>query len=402
MTKAIDRSSNINMGRIPSIFVSSTCYDLSQVRADLKLFIEHMGFEPILSEYNSFPLDPNLGTVENCLRAVKERADILVLIVGGRYGYQTDCGKSITNLEYLHAKAKGIPVYVFVAKSILSMLQFWKDNPEGNFSSVVDSPKLFEFVETLCGVDNVWVHAFENAQEIIDALRKQWAYLFYDSLAIRGKVMSLRLPKKLLELSGEALLLVVEKPEAWEYRLFGQVFSDGLKAASDIRRDLKYGILFGTGKKFSEFREIFNWFSIKMNDLIRISSGLAALINQALIEAVGKPGEAGDAEHIVYVAEKVVDAYRNAIQWAIDFKSVEVEDEWDELIRSASTFSETLILDLENYCERYNYEISNGLRILAEHGGPVELDLTVTFREPNLQRYSEELNRLMRFYGIEE
>ena len=34
-------------------------------------------------KYDSFPVDPDMDTVNNCLRAVEERADMLVLVVGG-------------------------------------------------------------------------------------------------------------------------------------------------------------------------------------------------------------------------------------------------------------------------------------------------------------------------------
>ena len=86
-------------GRMPSVFVSSTCYDLKQIREDLKIFIsEQLGYAAVLSEYDSFPIDPLLNTVDNCIRAVKERADVFVLIIGNRYGYETDNGKSITEL----------------------------------------------------------------------------------------------------------------------------------------------------------------------------------------------------------------------------------------------------------------------------------------------------------------
>ena len=85
--------------RKPSIFVSSTCYDLKQIRQDIREFIEtDLGYEAILSEYDSFPIDPDKDTINNCLRVVEQRADIMVLIVGSRYGYITDHGeKSITN-----------------------------------------------------------------------------------------------------------------------------------------------------------------------------------------------------------------------------------------------------------------------------------------------------------------
>ena len=40
--------------RKPSIFVSSTCYDLKQIRQDIREFIEaDLGYEAILSEFIS-------------------------------------------------------------------------------------------------------------------------------------------------------------------------------------------------------------------------------------------------------------------------------------------------------------------------------------------------------------
>ena len=93
----------------------------------------------MLSEYSTFPLDPNIGTLNNCLQVVDERADIFILVVGCRYGSVTETGRSITNMEYLKAKAKGIPIYAFVDKKILSVLSLWKDNPNADFRSTVDT-----------------------------------------------------------------------------------------------------------------------------------------------------------------------------------------------------------------------------------------------------------------------
>jgi len=47
--------------RKPCVFVSSTCYDLKQVRADIRQFIEDRGMEPLLSEFSTFPVNPNAG-----------------------------------------------------------------------------------------------------------------------------------------------------------------------------------------------------------------------------------------------------------------------------------------------------------------------------------------------------
>lgn len=193
------------VGKVPSVFVSSTCYDLRQVRADMKGFIETLGFNPVLSDYNSFPINPDVNAVENCLRVVQEQADIFVLIVGGRYGSIPEGDKSVTNLEYLQAKARGIPIYAFIERSILSVLPVWKANPESDFRSVVDSTKLFEFVSSLRDLAGVWVFPFETAQEITDTLRQQFAYLFMDALQLRTKLKSTGLPGTLSQLQGEAL-----------------------------------------------------------------------------------------------------------------------------------------------------------------------------------------------------
>ena len=170
----------ILQGRKPTVFISSTCYDLKHVRNDLKNVIEEdIGLETLLSEYYSFPIDPSIGTVENCLRIVEQRADIFILIIGSRYGSTLDNGKSITNLEYLRAKAKGIPIYAFVDKTIIRNIPLWKSNPTMDFSSVVDSPQLFNFTEEVMAIDSVWIHEFEVSKDISTIIKSQLYYLFF-------------------------------------------------------------------------------------------------------------------------------------------------------------------------------------------------------------------------------
>jgi hypothetical protein len=245
------------MSIAPSIFVSSTCYDLSQERKDLKSFFESLGMVPILSEFPSFPVDPNLDTIGNCLTCVKEKADIFVLVVGGRYGSETENGKSVTNLEYLAAKAKGIPRYVFVKRPIRTAHSDWQKNRSGDFSEIVDSSKLFEFLETLSDPKENWVYTFDSAQDIIRTLRTQLAYLFMNALTIRAKVLRYGLPEALLQdLSGAALSLAVEKPSAWEYRLFGQVLCDEISRMANIKKDLNYGLALGKSVWLGDSAEV--------------------------------------------------------------------------------------------------------------------------------------------------
>lgn len=69
--------------RKPSIFVSSTCYDLKQIRRDIREFIEaDLGYEAILSEYDSFPIDPDKDTINNCLgeRGTPGNAEYIIYV----------------------------------------------------------------------------------------------------------------------------------------------------------------------------------------------------------------------------------------------------------------------------------------------------------------------------------
>ena len=144
----------------------------------------------------------------------------------------------MTNLEYLAAKAKGIPRYVFVKKHILTAHSDWQKNRSGDFSEIVDSSKLFEFVELLNDpMEKNWVYTFDSAQDIIETLRTQLAYLFMDALTIRAKVYAqwfirgvvAGLIRRCIKLgSGEAI--------RWEYRLFSQVLCDEISRVAKIKK----------------------------------------------------------------------------------------------------------------------------------------------------------------------
>lgn len=126
-----------------NIFVSSTCYDLSQIRSDLCDFITALGHHPILSESCDFPIDPHITASENCINVVRNEADIFVLIIGNKYGSVLNTGTSITNTEFLTAVGKNIPIYTFALKQMTTLLPLWDKTPTADFSNVVDNNKVF-------------------------------------------------------------------------------------------------------------------------------------------------------------------------------------------------------------------------------------------------------------------
>jgi hypothetical protein len=161
----------------PRIFLSSTCYDLRDARARLTEFLEGFGFEVLNSQTLTFGVTPKRSTLDACLDQV-DLADYLVLVIGNRSGNTKEgTTVTITNAEYYRAIERGIPVIPFVQKTVFETLPLFRDNPEGDFSKVVDSTRVFEFIETIAsGKQDNWLHSFESVSDIEKSLRAQFAY----------------------------------------------------------------------------------------------------------------------------------------------------------------------------------------------------------------------------------
>lgn len=386
----------------PSVFVSSTCYDLKQVRQNIRNFIENdLGYEAILSEYDSFPTNPDMDTIDNCLRVVEERADIFILIVGGRYGYVTDhAGKSITNLEYLRAKCKGIPIYVFVEQAILSVLSVWEDNPNGDFSKIVDSNKVFFFIKELRSIDSNWVHEFKDANEIVFCLKLQLAYLVNDSMILRRHIVKEGISPKVLKYSGRVFEIAVEKPELWEYQLFAAALKDNLEKLDDLRYDVKYGISFKNIIIINNPQEVVSVLGLKLSELNRKVDLFNPMINEALVEALGEPGQDGNAEYILYVAEKVIDIYGSILEWSLDFKSILVPEECQGLLHAVSKFSESVVQDIESFVRDYDEGLEQLLMGESDSTEKRTVNFHLELRGPDLSILEKELRKIRNIYGL--
>src|SRR3990167_5356214 len=102
----------------PRVFISSTFYDLRQVRTDLERFVKELGYEPVLNEHGSVPYGANEKVEEYAYKEV-ELSDLLVSIIGGRFGSESQHGPySISQQELRTAADRGKPVWVFVEKSV--------------------------------------------------------------------------------------------------------------------------------------------------------------------------------------------------------------------------------------------------------------------------------------------
>lgn len=321
------------MSTKPTVMVSSTFYDLRQIRADLADFIDSdLGYRPLLSELPSFPVEPDRDTIQNCRRRVEKEADILVLVIGGRYGsIPPREDKSVTNLEYLTARRANVPVYAFVRKDVLSIMPVWSDNPQGDYANVVDTTAVFEFIEEVQDQHKVWTTGFETASEIISALRSRFAFLFKDGLELRQRLIGRELPDFLDNIRPDALRIALEKPEAWEYKLFCQTWLDEVDERKDLVRSYDAELTVGVSEQVAA-HEAPDWISTRFHELKGLVSSAGRLVNVDAQEGFGEPGSPGDAEVIVWTASQLGKVFEETVSWAQRLRRAHVEEPFEKVV----------------------------------------------------------------------
>ncbi|MEJ8839719.1 DUF4062 domain-containing protein [Ramlibacter sp. AN1133] len=222
----------------PRVFVSSTYYDLKHIRASLDLFIDSLGFEPVLSEKGDIAYTHDRPLDESCYREA-ENSDIFVLVVGGRYGTEVSNDKkrvskefferydSITRKEYESAAARDIPIYILLEKGVHSEYQTYLRNKEVESISYahVDSVNVFVLIEDILSRPrNNPVQTFERFEEIETWLRDQWAGLFRELLrrqsqqqqlaGLSAQVGELKATNETLKKYLEAVMLGADRTES--------------------------------------------------------------------------------------------------------------------------------------------------------------------------------------------
>jgi len=383
------------------IFISSTCYDLSQIRQDLKDSIAAMGHIPVMSEDKEFPVNPMASTVENCIEAVKKEADIFVLIIGNRYGYKLESGQSITNTEFLTAVLKGIPIYTFTQKSMIHVLPLWKKNPNADYSDYVDDTKVFEFIEDVRSKRGLWNFEFDNAQDIIDILKSQLSILFSESLSERLTLKASVDNEILSRLSGKALNLLLKKPESYEMRLFLQMMSDEIGKHAFEKNDVTYSVFIRKGEVLEDISSFTSWQSRKLGELRRAVEMLNNLFS-AYEFYYGEPGVPSDIKGLYYVALRYGELYGYLLQWVIEVSSAEVCDDCKGLTEVFSRLPMSLISQLENYpgdaiaqVEQALSDVSSGK---LKKGSHIDLTLKLSLDEDVQKRFYKELEKVKSRY----
>ena len=184
----------------PRVFISSTYYDLRNVRADLERFIREQGYEPVLFERGHVPYGSQEKLEEDCYREIST-CDILINIVGGQFGTESrDTRYSISQNELRTAVDLGKQIYVFVERAVLAEYRTYQANKgvDGFTPTSVNDRRVFEFLEDVFSLSGrTPVQPFEISQEIVSFLKEQWAGLFQVLLQEHARQKEVNLLEKI-------------------------------------------------------------------------------------------------------------------------------------------------------------------------------------------------------------
>lgn len=167
----------------PRVFISSTFYDLRQIRIELDKFIESMGYEPIRNEEGDIPYGKEKELQEYCYKEI-ENVDILVSIIGGRFGSASNDNEgiySVSNKELKVAYELNKQVFIFIEKNVFTEYETFLLNKTNKdiVYKYADNVNIYKFIEEIKGLKiNNNIKAFETVDDITHYLKEQFAGLF--------------------------------------------------------------------------------------------------------------------------------------------------------------------------------------------------------------------------------
>ena len=165
----------------PRIFISSTFYDLKQIRIELDRFIENLGYEPVRNEEGDIPYGKAEDLQQYCYKEI-DNVDILISIIGSRYGSPATGEKeySVSQKELKTALNANKQVFVFIDKNVDVEYETYKLNKGKDVNyKYVDNVEIYKFLEEIKTLPhNNNIKAFETSQDITSYLKEQFAGLF--------------------------------------------------------------------------------------------------------------------------------------------------------------------------------------------------------------------------------
>ncbi len=168
------------------VFVSSTVFDLIDIRAEVEALLRYQNVAPVMSDeklsYFDSTFDAN--SIETCLLNV-DNSDAVIVILDQRYGPKLGGygfeNVSATHLEYRRAKTLSKPIYFYVRDRLEADYNIWRRNDEKQNVQLswAKDCDLLKFLKEHRQLDasanrNNWISLFTNSTDLIESIRRHF------------------------------------------------------------------------------------------------------------------------------------------------------------------------------------------------------------------------------------
>lgn len=185
------------MGFSPNVFLSSSCFELRDLRAAVRQWLTEMGFNPILSDVGGFPHSDGIPPYAACLKTLEE-CSLVIGVVDRYYGHTFDdwgpypryAGLAPTHAELRHALDMGKRVILYVHDDTWKFYEVWRKNCDAFATSApegLDVRTLEMFHELKKRTPAPWIDHFSDVASLLTSLKSEIINQLYLHLREREK-----------------------------------------------------------------------------------------------------------------------------------------------------------------------------------------------------------------------
>ena len=204
------------------------------------------------------------------------------------------------------------------------------------------------------------------------------------------------------ETQADIDLLLAIRPGWWEYWLYAGALRVGLDALEGKYRDYEMGFAQQTGDTHFG-RDAFEFLRTVPARALNVLTNFNAVFHSDVqSRAFGEPGQPGDADRILHLAQRFLDVYESFLDEAARIRGTALPDEFQDAQQAAAAYGANGVRQIREFIAEC-VETMNSLPELAdgrsEDDEPLTLTLVIelTVDEEVAARFTEGIKR-----GVEE
>ena len=278
-----------------------------------------------------------------------------------------------------------------------TILPLWENNPNADYSNIVDNNKVFEFLSDVRKKRGLWNFEFERAQDITEILKAQLSNLFHDALAVKRKIEDSEISGLYAKISSKAVDILIKKDDAFEIRFFMQNMKDEIKKYTDLNNDYSFSIAYKSFITIENVSQFKKWATHKIRELQNITISIERL-NSAINKFFADSDAAWDINTLYYLSRTYARVYKSLLEWGIEANSAIVPEQYFKVMHSFASLPDKMIKRIENYPDDSLDKIDKWMADSNSKNTINELvktfDFSLVIDKENQERFYKECNKV--------